>query len=134
MRTEAFFTERPATIQYMPLPTGEADLWLRKDITEITDPETGDVGYKADEAYMRGIFTEAEVRADFDGYFDLAAAWEPPLAEEEPSDLEGRIAALEEDVAGLKENPSGADLSGIETDLAAIKDELEAAKIILGVE
>ena len=98
----------------MPLPTGKADLWLRKDITEITDPETGDISYSADEAFMRTDVSEAEVRADFDGYFDIAAAWIPPVAEDEPS--------------------SPSDLTSLESDIAALRDELEAAKIILGVE
>ena len=38
----------------MSLPSADtADLWMRKNIAEVTDPETGAKSYEADEAYMR---------------------------------------------------------------------------------
>ena len=44
MVTKAFYTERPAALQYMPLPgAAGADLWMRKNIAEVEDPETGAV-------------------------------------------------------------------------------------------
>ena len=102
MQTKALYTERPAPIHYMELPTGAADLWLRKNITEVTDPETGAVGYEADEAYMRTNATEAEVQADFEGFYTLASAWEPPVPPKPPTPEE-RITALEEENAELRE-------------------------------
>ncbi len=60
----------------MSLPSADtADLWMRKNIAEVTDPETSAKSYEADEAYMRTAATEAEITADFD-------AWDakpPPL-------------------------------------------------------
>ena len=54
MVTKAYYTERPDSIKYMSLPSADtADLWMRKNITEVTDPETGAKSYEADEAYMR---------------------------------------------------------------------------------
>ena len=53
----------------MSLPSADtADLWMRKNIAEVTDPETGAKSYEADEAYMRTTATEAEITADFDAW------------------------------------------------------------------
>ena len=44
MITKAYFSEIPDIINYMLLPKiGKADVWLRKNITKITDPETNEV-------------------------------------------------------------------------------------------
>lgn len=122
MIAKACFTEYPASIKYMALPSGEADLWMRKNITEVADPETKQVSYEADEAYMRTNATEAEVKADFEGWYEKASAWEPPVPEKKPDNQEGRIAALEDEVEQLK------------AENATLAEELEATKIILGVE
>lgn len=105
MITKAFYTERPDSIKYMLLPSGEADLWLRKDITEKTDSETGAVGYEADEAYMRTSATQEDVAADFETWFETAAAWRVPQPKKPPTQEE-RIAALEAENAELKEKLS----------------------------
>lgn len=133
MITKAYFTERPDSIKYMSLPSDSlADLWMRKNIAEVTDPETGAVGYEADEAYMRTTATEAEITADFDAWFETAAAWEPPKAERKPDTQEERIAALEEAVEQLKEN--GGSGGNNTAEIEAISEELQALKIVLGVE
>lgn len=122
MIIKAYFTERPESIKFMPLPSGDADLWLRKNIAEITDPETNEVSYEADEAYMRTDATEAEIAADFDGWFETASEWQPTQPAPEPGTDSERIAALEGEVKTLKQEN------------AALAEELQATKIILGVE
>lgn len=122
----------------MALPTGEADLWLRKNIVQITDPETNAVGYEANEAYMRTNATEDEVAADFEGFYETAAAWQPPQPEKKPRTPEERIEALEKAIENMEQGGTpgapGADLFEIKKDIATLKEELQAARIILGVE
>lgn len=102
MITKAYFTERPESIKFMPLPSGDADLWLRKNIAEITDPETGNMSYKADEAYMRTSATEDEISSDFDTWFETASAWQPFIPKSKPDTQEQRIKALTEELKALK--------------------------------
>lgn len=127
----------------MSLPSADtADLWMRKNITEVTDPETGAKSYEADEAYMRTNAAKAEITADFDAWFETASAWEPPVPEKKPDTQEGRITALEAAVEKLKQGTgTPADVSKIEQAVAELKaknqtlaNELRAAKIVLGVE
>lgn len=122
MITKAYFTERPESIKHMVLPSGDADLWMRKNIAEIVDPETNEVSYEADEAYMITSATEAEITADFEGWYETAAAWQPPVPEKKPETEDERIAALENEVDTLKAKN------------AVLEEELQATKIILGVE
>jgi len=122
MITKAYFTERPESIKFMPLPSGDADLWLRKNIAEITDPETNEVSYEADEAYMRTDATKAEIEADFEGWFETASEWQPTQPTPAPGTEDERITALEGEVETLK------------VENAALKEELQATKIILGVD
>ena len=68
-----------------------------------------EVSYEADEAYMRTDATEAEIAADFEGWFETASAWEPPVPEKKP------------ETEDTKQN-------------AVLQEELQATKIILGVE
>ena len=115
---------------------------MRKNITEVTDPETGAKSYEADEAYMRTNATKAEITAGFDAWFETASAWEPPVPEKKPDTQEGRITALEAAVEKLKQGTgTPADVSKIEQAVAELKaenrtlaNELRAAKIVLGVE
>ena len=133
MVIKAYYTECPDSIKYMSLPSADtADLWMRKNIAEVTDPETGTKSYEADEAYMRTTATEAEITADFDAWYETASAWQPPVPEKKPDTQEERIAALEDAVEKLKENGgTGGDTSA---EIAAITEELQALKIVLGVE
>lgn len=100
----------------MSLPSADtADLWMRKNIAEVTDPETGAKSYEADEAYMRTTATEAEITADFDAWYETASAWQPPVPEKKPDTQEGRITALEVAVEKLKQGTgTPADVSKIE--------------------
>lgn len=117
----------------MSLPSADtADLWMRKNITEVTDTETGAKSYEADEAYMLTSATKAEITADFDAWYETASAWQPPVPEKKPHTEAERIAALEAAVEQLKESGgTGGDNSA---EIAAISEELQALKIVLGVE
>lgn len=122
MITKAYFSEIPDIINYMPLPKiGKADVWLRKNITKITDPETNEVSYSADEAYMRTNVSEDKILADFDGWFETASKWQTS------SDTNNDTA--DEHIAAII-----AELESIKTENAALAEELQAAKIIFGVE
>lgn len=122
MITKAYFSEIPDIINYMPLPKiGKADVWLRKNITKITDPETNEVSYSADEAYMRTNVSEDKILANFDGWFETASEWRAS-SDTNNDTADERIAAII------------AELESIKTENAALAEELQAAKIILGVE
>ena len=122
MIVKAYFTENPKIMNYMPLPKiGKADVWLRKNITKITDPETNEVSYSADEAYMRANVSEDKILANFDGWFETASKWQTS-SDTNNDTADERIAAII------------AELESIKTENAALAEELQAAKIILGVE
>ncbi|MBR4434976.1 MAG: hypothetical protein IKS90_02640 [Clostridia bacterium] len=88
-------TEMLDPVVYALLPTGEADIYLRKNVASFTD-EIGDIYYCADEAYMRGKLSLYEIETDFDGAFALASAWGNEAPKSRLS-AEERIAALEEE-------------------------------------
>lgn len=122
MITKAYFSEIPDIINYMPLPKiGKADVWLRKNITKITDSETNEVSYSADEAYMRTNVSEDKILANFDGWFETASKWQTS-SDTNNDTADERIAAII------------TELESIKTENAALAEELQAAKIILGVE
>nr|DAS79058.1 MAG TPA: Chitin oligosaccharide deacetylase [Bacteriophage sp.] len=72
-------------------PDGQADVWLRKNITEqAVEPEGGGAPrtqYTADEVHLVKAITQEEAEASFDELWDEAAAAETPQDE--------RIKALE---------------------------------------
>ena len=111
------FPERPEAITYVPLPDGRADIWLRKNIREFSavEDEEGETVtvelYAYDEAYMRAAVTLEQIEADFDGCFELAAAWKQVGdAAAQPTEEE-RIAALERANAALSEQLCDAQLA-----------------------
>lgn len=77
LRTETYYSKEPEKILYMPLPTGEADVWLRENIREVEvtqeeyDTETGIVKsvtstqWVAGEAYLRTSLSREEIEASF---------------------------------------------------------------------
>ena len=105
----------------MRLPTGKADVWLRKNITTTKDLETGETMYKADEAYMRTNVSEDKILSNFDGWFETASKWQTS-SDTNNDTADERIAAII------------AELESIKTENAALAEELQAAKTILGVE
>ena len=102
MIAKGYYTTRPEAVLYMKLPTGEADVWLRKNIEETTGSEDLGQRFTAHEAYMRTTATEAEIRADFERFYEEAAAWQPTAAGSEPNTQEARIDALEKAVKKLE--------------------------------
>ena len=102
MITKACYTERPDGIKYMSLPSGSADVWMRRNISEITDPETGNMSYEADEAYMRTPAAEDDISSDFDKWFETASAWQPSISESKSDTPEMRIKVLMEELKALK--------------------------------
>lgn len=92
-------------IQYMPLPDGTADVWLRKNIEAVTGEE-GETYYEADEVYLRTELSLEEVQDKFDDVFESPEGYAIKAeTEDEPaSDLEAltaRVAALETNMATL---------------------------------
>lgn len=74
------FAEEPQTILYMPLPNGEADVFLRRNIRQETG-EDGTEIWTAEEAQFRTDKTRDEIVKDFDSYFDPQLTTEQQIAE-----------------------------------------------------
>lgn len=71
MIVKAYFTENPKIMNYMPLPIiDKADVWLRKNITETKDLETGETMYMADEVYFRTSATKETIENDFETWYE----------------------------------------------------------------
>ncbi|MCD8189062.1 MAG: hypothetical protein LUD78_02395 [Clostridiales bacterium] len=62
------YSQQPDAIQYMTLPDGSADVWLRKNIVQV-DGDDG-WGWEAEETYIHTDLTRDEVAANFDALFD----------------------------------------------------------------
>lgn len=60
--------EEPQSILYMPLPSGEADVFLRRNIRQETE-EDGTEIWTAEEAQFRTSKTRDEIVDGFDSYF-----------------------------------------------------------------
>ncbi|MBR5949115.1 MAG: hypothetical protein IKZ82_10815 [Clostridia bacterium] len=95
------FDEPPAPLEYINLPTGEGDVWLRRNITQISrqdDEGNSYPAWEAEEAYMRTTAHEAEIAANFDLFFGYAAAWSYLDLQKQHRKLtpEEKIAQLEE--------------------------------------
>lgn len=88
------FTEKPSEIMYMALPDGGADVWLRKNINQITveapNAEPSQM-YEADEVYFRTNESQNYVEEHFDELFNGNIPV-PPIPE---ITLEERVAATE---------------------------------------
>ena len=87
------YDSKPETVQYMKLPNGLADVWLRRNIQQEESDEG--VFWSADEKYIRTGLTLDEVNAQFDALFDAEPV--TPLTDSE------RIAQLEQQNAMLTE-------------------------------
>lgn len=74
------FAEEPQAILYMPLPSGEADVFLRRSIRQETD-EDGTETWTAEEAQFRTSKTRDEIVKDFDSYFDPQLTTEQQIAQ-----------------------------------------------------
>lgn len=60
-------------ITYATLPDGTADVWIRKNETQLPESEEGPQGVEADEIYFKvtvSTVTKEEISADIDFWFD----------------------------------------------------------------
>ncbi|MCD7886733.1 MAG: hypothetical protein LUG44_03840 [Clostridiales bacterium] len=62
------YSQQPEAIQYMPLPDGSADVWLRRNITQVDGEDAW--GWEAEETYIHTDLTRDEVAANFDALFN----------------------------------------------------------------
>ena len=100
--TAIYYTE-PNTIDYMELPDGRADVWLRKDITETVDGEENTC-WECEEVSFRTNLTQEEIEENFDEIFENGAPIVDEETQEEVADgitLAERVEALEEAVLYL---------------------------------
>lgn len=73
------FTEMPQAIQYMPLPNGYADVWLRTNIRSDADAD-GTAVWLADEMYLRTELSLTEVQQQFDALVQKAKPLDEQVA------------------------------------------------------
>ncbi len=112
------YTSEPSKYAYMALPDGKADVWLRKNITEVTEKdEDGNKSthWEAEEVYFRTSYTEEEVVENFDAIFEAGGTTEDEDTGEEIIEgvdvttadrldaIEAAISELADMVAGLAE-------------------------------
>ena len=99
MRNTVVFNELPLALEYVKLPgVPEADIWLRRNIQEATERDDEGNAYPvwiAEEAYIRTTVEEAEVAANFDRFFEYAAAWDFRTIHKPPLTADEKIALLE---------------------------------------
>ena len=74
------FAEEPQAILYMPLPSGEADVFLRRNIRQETDGEGIEI-WTAEEAQFCTVKTRDEVMKNFDSYFTPQLTTEQQIAQ-----------------------------------------------------
>ena len=91
METVQFATE-PLRIQYMPLPDGSADVWLRRNVRQM-DTDDGMI-WTADEIYVHTNKSRDDIARDFDNYFAIT-----PTAADRLDALEAAITELAEVMA-----------------------------------
>lgn len=98
----AEFATKPSVIEFIALPDGVNDIWLRKNIRETTHVDTTTEDNKreitvfaADEVYMRTKVTKAEIEANFDKWFEIAKEWKPQQ-DSKKMIVEDRMEALEQ--------------------------------------
>lgn len=99
MLNTVVFNELPLALEYVKLPgVPEADIWLRRNIQEATERDDEGNAYPvwiAEEAYIRTTVEEAEVAANFDRFFEYAAAWDFRTIHKPPLTADEQIALLE---------------------------------------
>ena len=74
------FAEEPQAILYMLLPSGEADVFLHRNIRQETDEDGAEI-WTAEEAQFRTTRTRDEIVKDFDGYFTPQLTTEQQIAQ-----------------------------------------------------
>lgn len=111
-------------ITYMALPDGNADVWLHKNIEQVTDDE-GNEMWEADEVYLRTALTKSEVSSSFSKIFKDPESYALVVQTEEEAEasaiealtarveeleaLTARVATLEASVTAIEEKTVSAD-------------------------
>ena len=117
------------TVKVEQRPDGQADVWLRRNITEQqaegADGE-GTSQWVADEVHIVRAVTQAEAEAAFDALWDEAQAAEAPQGERVAA-LEQVAKAFTESVASLSQIRTAAQLSV--RAIAATLDDAQAAGV-----
>lgn len=95
----SYANEKPSRLEYMPLPDGQADVWLRINIREEQDEDGGFV-WAAEENYFRTAWTREYIEEHFDELleYDPTPVPEPSTEElllEMAADHEMRICLIE---------------------------------------
>ena len=62
-----FYEQQPEKVMYMPLPDGQADVWIREGVRQVTD-EDG-TRWAAEEVYLRTRQTKEEITRNADTIF-----------------------------------------------------------------
>lgn len=65
------YSSKPEPVQYMPLPDGRADVWIRQNIAETSDDD-GNAIYTADEIYLQvtaSLIPKEEIETDVAWWF-----------------------------------------------------------------
>ena len=94
-----------------PLPDGGTDIWLHRDITQITkgdDTSVPQTVYTADEVYLRAdtVIDLAEATARFDELWATGTSYDPSTvkpstpAEQWRADVENALVELADMIAG----------------------------------
>ena len=80
--TGVIYTTLPESITYMPLPDGQADVWIRKNIEASTDDDGNNI-YIADEVYFRTSLSITDITDNFDEIFENGGTSIDDITEEE---------------------------------------------------
>lgn len=89
---KAVYNQKPNPVTYMALPTGGADVWLRKNIKEVehTYEETKATVWECKEVYFRTDKAYAEIESNFDKYWNMYG-YPAPTTEERIDALENAL-------------------------------------------
>lgn len=105
---KAYYNNKPEELQYMPLPSGKADVWIRRNIRKPTEGETAEgisgAAWEADEVYFRTSLDEESIRGRMDELYENNGEIFP--VEPKKVSVEERLDAVEAAVSALLENQS----------------------------
>lgn len=112
-----FSSETPKAIQYNVLPDGTAEVWMRRDITEVPNTEGEGTHFEYKEVMFLTNESEEVIASNFDTWFDYGAKWK----QEKPLSQTDIVAKLQDDYSNLKTEMS--DLTDAVLELANIVTE-----------
>lgn len=87
---------QPEEVKYNQIENGMAEVWIRKNITKATIPESteNETEYVYEEVYFRTNASEDDVNANVDKYWQLGQEWEmavPKTQDEKIEELENQL-------------------------------------------